>query len=63
MTKTILFLSACPFLLGSLAIAGCSTTPAPPMAPPKPEKIGNAPSQPGNCFYRGPDGKVFISAC
>ncbi|MBN9028672.1 MAG: hypothetical protein J0I23_02615 [Rhizobiales bacterium] len=57
MTKTILFLSAC------LSVAGCSTTPAPPMAPPKPEKIGPAPSQPGNCFYRGPDGKVFISAC
>ena len=63
MTKTILLLSACPFLLAGLSLTGCSTTAAPPAAPPKPEKIGNAPSQPGNCFYRGPDGKVFISAC
>lgn len=55
MTKIILSLSAC------LLAASCSTTT--PTAPTGPEKIGKAPSQPGNCFYRGPDGKVFISPC
>ena len=54
MKKIILSLSAC------LLVASCSTTPP---APTGPEKIGKAPSQPGNCYYRGLDGKVFISPC
>lgn len=51
--------------LVSLALSGCSTTGesgAPP-APTKPEVIGKVPSQPGNCFFRDQNGKVFTDAC
>jgi hypothetical protein len=44
-------------------LSGCSTTATEPPLPPKPEKVGPVSSQPGQCFFRDPAGKVFISAC
>jgi hypothetical protein len=51
--------------LALLVLSGCTTTaPAPePLAAPKPELVGPVSSQPGQCFFRDPAGKVFISAC
>lgn len=48
-----------------LVFSGCNTTgPAPEAAAaPKPELVGPVSSQAGQCFFRDPAGKVFISAC
>ena len=50
-----------------LALSGCSTTAeqgaTPAAAPSKPEVIGKVPSQPGNCFFKDANGKVFTDAC
>ena len=46
-----------------MVLSGCSTTATEPPMPPKPEKVGPVSSQPGQCFFRDPAGKVFISAC
>ncbi|MBK8456300.1 MAG: hypothetical protein IPL47_03615 [Phyllobacteriaceae bacterium] len=45
-------------------VAGCTTTgPAAPPEVPKPVVVGKVPTQPGNCYFKDPAGKVFISAC
>jgi hypothetical protein len=43
--------------------AGCSQTANKPNNEAKPELVGKVPSQPGNCFFRGVDGKAFVAAC
>jgi hypothetical protein len=43
--------------------AGCSQTAGTPKEEGKPELVGKVPSQPGNCFFRGADGKSFVAAC
>lgn len=41
--------------------AGCSQTA--PKEDTKPQLVGKVPSQPGNCFFRGADGKAFVAPC
>jgi hypothetical protein len=52
------------FVLILLALAaGCSQTAGTPKDAAKPELVGKVPSQPGSCFYRGADTKVFVAPC
>ncbi len=43
-------------------LTGCQTPQAPQM-PAGPELVGKVKSQPGNCYYRDPTGKLFVSPC
>jgi hypothetical protein len=49
------------FAAFSLGLNGCTS--APKIAPSAPQLVGTTPSQPGNCFFRSPDARIYIAPC